>query len=115
MSKMTALVIAGVITSVVIVLVLGLAGGRSWFNQSTSVASSEEPVTGASSVECADPAEVTILQAQLTEYQAALQQANTQLQDAYDEIARLQTQGRFADEHEENEHEGGFFNLFEDD
>ena len=109
MSKQAAFIIAGVITSIAVVLVLGLAGGATWFNQPASAASNEDPAV------CANPADVTALQAQLDDYQAALQQANTQLQAAYDEIATLQTQGRFSGEHEENEHEGGFFNPFDDD
>jgi len=95
--------------------VLGLAGGADWFNQPASAASAEDPPATATSAECANPADVITLQAQLNDYQATLQQANTQLQAAYDEIARLQTQGRFLGEHEENEHEGRFLNPFEDD
>jgi hypothetical protein len=114
MSKKAAIIIAGVITSVVMVIALGLAGGADWFNQPASAAASGDPST-ATSVVCANPADVTTLQAQLNDYQVALQQANMQLQDAYDEIARLQTQGRFSGEREGNEHEGGFFNPFEDD
>ncbi|MFN2292483.1 MAG: hypothetical protein ACK2UC_14925 [Anaerolineae bacterium] len=115
MSKKAALVIAGVITSIAMVLVLGLAGGASWFNQLASAAKAVDPsVTGMVSVS-ADPADVAAMQAQLSAYEAALQQANTQLQAAYNEIAVLQAQGRFSGEQEENEHEGGFFNAFEDD
>ena len=115
MSQKAALIIAGVITSIVIVLVLGLAGGANWFNQPASAAGAVAPSASATSPVCANPADVTVFQAQLSDYQAALQQANTQLQAAYDEIARLQTQGRFWVEHEENEREGGFFNPFDDD
>lgn len=115
MPKKAALISAGVITSIVMVLVLGLAGGAHWFNQPASAAGAEDPPATAISAVCADPEDVTILQAQLNDYQVALQQANTQLQAAYDEIARLQTQGRFWGEHEGNEHEGRFFNPFDDD
>lgn len=115
MSKKAALIVAGVITSIVVVLMLGLAGGAEWFNQSASAASAEDPAPTASTAVCADPADVATLQAQLVDYQAALQQANTQLQAAYDEIAALQTQGRFSGEHEEAEHSGRFFNPFDDD
>jgi hypothetical protein len=115
MSKRAAFIIAGVITSVVMVLVLGLAGGANWFNQFASAAGTEDPAATVSAAVCANPADVVALQAQLVDYQAALQQANTQLQAAYDEIAALQTQGRFSVEHEENEHSGRFFNPFEDD
>jgi len=115
MSKKVAFIIAGVITSIVMVLVLGLAGGADWFNQPASAASAEDLPATATSAACANPADVTTLQAQLNDYQATLQQANTQLQAAYDEIARLQTQGRFLGEHEEHEHEGNFINPFDDD
>jgi hypothetical protein len=115
MSKNAAIIIAGIITSIVMVLVIGLAGGASWFDQSVSRASTADPTATPTTAVCADPADVTTLQAQLNDYQAALQQANTQLQAAYDEIARLQTQGRFSGENEENEHEGGFINWLEDD
>jgi hypothetical protein len=114
-SKKAAFIIAGVITSIVMVLTLGLIGGANWFNQPASAAGAEAPATTTTSALCANPADVTTLQTQLDDYQAALQQANTQLQAAYDEIARLQTQGRFLGEHEENEHEGGFFNPFGND
>ena len=115
MSKKAALIIAGVITSIVMVLVLGVAGGAKWFNQSGSAAGTADPAATASTAVCADPADVATLQAQLGDYQAALQQANTQLQAAYDEIAVLQTQGRFSGEHEEGEQYGRFFNPFDDD
>jgi Tfp pilus assembly protein FimV len=115
MPKQAILIIAGVITSIAVVLVLGLAGGAIWFNQPASAAGSGDPTATATAALCASPADVTTLQAQLNDYQAALQQANTQLQVAYDEIARLQTQGRFSGEHEENEHEGESFNPFGDD
>jgi hypothetical protein len=115
MSKKAGLVIAGIVTSIVMVLVLGFAGGAGWFNQIASAASAgDSPATGVASVS-ADPADAAALQAQLRDYEAALRQANTQLQTAYDQIAVLQSQGRFSDEHEENEHEGRFFNAFEDD
>jgi Tfp pilus assembly protein FimV len=115
MSKKAALIIAGVITSIVMVIVLGVAGGAGWFNQRASAASTEDPTATAPAAVCADPADVATLQAQLSDYQAALQQANTQLQSAYDEIAALQTQGRFQGEREEDEHGGRFFNPFDDD
>jgi hypothetical protein len=115
MSKKAALIIAGAITSIVMVLVLGLAGGASWFNQFASAAGTEDPPATATSAVCADPADVAALQAQLIDYQTALQQANTQLQAAYSEIAGLQAQGGGSGEHEENEHAGRFFNSFEDD
>jgi len=115
MSKKAGLIIAGAITSIVMVLVLGLAGGASWFNQPASAAGDADPAAAATTAVCADPADVAALQAQLVDYQAALQQANTQLQAAYNEIAGLQAQGRFSGEHEENEHAGRFFNAFEDD
>jgi hypothetical protein len=114
MSKQAALIIAGVITSIAVVLVLGLASGATWFNQLAFAAGSEDTTAAGTGTEtaavCISPADVATLQAQLNDYQAALQQANTQLQAAYDEIARLQTQGRFSGEHEEHEHEheGGF-------
>lgn len=121
MSRRAAVIIAGVITSIVMVLALGLTGGVNWFNRpasatsaEASAASAEASVTTATTTQCANPEDLTTLQTQLNDYQAALQQANTQLQDAYDEIARLQAQGRFMGEHEENEHEGGFFHLFDD-
>lgn len=114
MSKKAAFIVAGVITSIVMVLVFGLAGGAYWFNQPASAASTGDPAATAPSAACADPADVAALQAQLVGYQTALQQANTQLQAAYDEIAALQTQGRFLGEHKENEHSGGFFNPFDD-
>jgi Tfp pilus assembly protein FimV len=114
MSKKAAFIVAGVITSIVMVLVFGVAGGANWFNQPASAASTEDPAATAPAAACADPADVATLQAQLIDYQTALQQADTQLQAAYDEIAALQTQGRFLGEHEENEHSGGFFNPFDD-
>lgn len=115
MSKKTGMVIAGVITSIVMVLVLGIAGGAGWFSQLASAASAGDPPATATVRVSGDPADAAGLQAQLRDYEAALQQANSQLQAAYDEIAVLQAQGRFSGEHEENEHEGGFFNAFEDD
>lgn len=113
MSKKATLIIAGVVTSVVMVLVLGLAGGASWFSPVTSAADSQTATTStaaASDAVCVNPQDAAALQAQLNDYQAALQQANTQLQAAYNEIAQLQAQGRFSGEHEE--HEGTFFNPF---
>jgi hypothetical protein len=115
MSKKAILIVAGAITSIAVVLVLGLAGGAAWFNGTASAAGTGDPAATAPSAVCVNPADVAALQAQLNDYQAALQQANTELQAAYDEIAGLQTGGRFFDEREENEHEGGFFNSFEDD
>ena len=115
MSKKAAFIVAGIVTSIVMVLVLGVAGGAHWFNQLASAASTEDPASAASVAVCADPADVTTLQAQLVDYQAALQQANTQLQAAYDEIAALQTQGRFRGEYEGDEQGGRFFNPFDDD
>ena len=115
MSKKAAFIIAGVITSIVMVLVLGLAGGASWFDQHASAAGAEDPAATATAAVYVNPADVAALQAQVNDYQAALQEANTQLQAAYDEIAVLQTQGRFSGEHEESEHGGSFFNSFDDD
>jgi hypothetical protein len=119
MSRKTALIIAGVITSVVMVLVVAVAGGASWFSQRASAASSGDPASISSAALSENPADVAALQAELLDYQAALQQANTQLQAAYDEIAALQTQGRFPGEREEYEHEyeqsGRFFSPFEED
>ena len=113
MSKRVALIIAGVITSIVLVLVLGIAGGASWFGPVTSAANTQSASTTAvNDAVCVAPADVAALQAQLTDYQAALQQANTQLQAAYNEIAGLQAQGRFSGEREDNEGEGRFFNPF---
>jgi uncharacterized protein HemX len=113
--KKAAFIIAGVITFIVMALVLGLGGGAPWFDRQASEAGAEDPATIASTAAYVNPADVAALQAQLADYQAALQQANTQLQAAYDEIAALQTQGRFSGEHEENEHSGSFFNPFDDD
>jgi hypothetical protein len=115
MSKKGAFIIAGLITSIVMVLVLGVAGGAYWFNQPASAAGTEDPAATVPAAVSATSADVAALQAQLLDYQAALQQANTQLQAAYDEIATLQAQGRFAGEHEEHEHDGTFFAPFEDD
>jgi len=115
MSKKAAFIVAGITTSIVMVLVLGVAGGAHWFNQPASAASTEDPAATAPAAVCANPADVATLQAQLIDYEAALQQANTQLQAAYDEIAALQTQGRFWGEHEEDEYSGRFFNPFDDD
>ena len=53
MSKRATFVIAGVITALVIVLVFGLAGGATWFNQSASAAGS-----GASPAVATAPASV---------------------------------------------------------
>ena len=115
MSKRAALIIAGVITSMVMVLMLGLARGANGFNQLASAAGAETPPATATAAAYASPADVATLQAQVNDYRAALKQANTLLQAAYDEIARLQTQGRFSGEYEENEHGSTFFNGFEDD
>jgi hypothetical protein len=112
MSKKAVLIIAGVITSIVMVLVLTLVGGVSWFNRTASAAGTGNPQAAATATVNANPADVAALQAQLADYQAALQQANAQLQAAYNEIAVLQAQGRFAGEHEGNEGEGRFFNPF---
>jgi Tfp pilus assembly protein FimV len=112
MSKKAALIIAGVITSVAMVLVLGLAGRANWFNQPASAAGTQDPSATAAPAVCANPADVATLQAQLADYQAALQQANAQLQAAYNEIAGLQTQGRFSGGDQENEREGRFFSPF---
>lgn len=115
MSKKAALIIAGVITSIVIVLVFAVAGGANWFSPRASAAGSGDPAAAASTALSANSADVAALQAQLVDYQAALQQANAQLQAAYDEIATLQAQGRFLRGREENEHSGSFFSPFEDD
>lgn len=111
MSKRTAFIIAGVVTSIVMVLVLGVAGGTNWFGQRASAASTGDTTAAGS----ANPADVAALQAQLNDYQTALQQANAQLQAAYDEIAALQAQGRFSREREEYEQSGRFFNPFDND
>jgi hypothetical protein len=124
MSRKAVVIIAGVITSIVMVLALGLTGSANWFNRPASATSAEASAasaeasvttaTTATTAQCANPEDLTALQTQLNDYQVALQQANTQLQAAYDEIARLQTQGRFMGEHEDNENEGEFFHLFDD-
>jgi uncharacterized protein HemX len=114
-TKKGAFLIAGVITSIVMMLVLGVAGGASWFSRKAAAASTEDLPAVETAVVCANPADVAALQAQLNDYQAALQQANTQLQAAYDEIASLQTQRRFSGEHEDNEHGSRFFRGFGDD
>jgi Tfp pilus assembly protein FimV len=118
MSRKVTFLIAGVVTSMVMVLGVGLASGANWFNRPASASGAADPAATATdpgAAVCADPAEVAALQAQLNDYQAALQQANTQLQNAYDEIAALQAQGGTSGEHERNEYEGGFFNPFGDD
>jgi hypothetical protein len=103
MSKKPAFFIAGVITFIVLVLVLGVAAVANRFNQVASAAGPATPPAAAAAAGCVNPADVATLQAQLNDYQAALQQANAQLQSAYNEIAGLQTQGRFSGEHEGNE------------
>jgi len=115
MSKRAAFAIAGVITSAVVVIVLGLAGSASWSNQSTSTGGTEVVPATATATVYASPADMAALQAQVADYQAALQQANAQLQAAYDEIARLQAQGRYWGEQEENEPGSRFFRGAEDD
>jgi uncharacterized membrane protein len=112
MSKKAAWIIAGAITSIAMVLVFGLAGGVTWFSQNAPASGAGDPPAAATATVSVSPADVTALQAQLADYQAALQQANTQLQAAYDEIAVLQTQGRVSGEYEGNEREGRFFNPF---
>jgi Tfp pilus assembly protein FimV len=115
MSKKAAFIIAGIITSIVMVVVLGLAGGANWFNQRASAAGTENPPAAATGAVCATPADEATLQAQVSDYQAALQEANAQLQAAYDEIAALQTQGRFSGEQAENEQRDRSFNPSGDD
>jgi hypothetical protein len=109
MSRKAAVIIAGGVTTVVMVLVFGLGGFATRLNGPSSAASSNDPQGTAAAV-CANPSDVAALQSELKDYQSALQQANTQLQAAYDEITRLQSQGRFSGENEQNE--GGFFNPF---
>jgi Tfp pilus assembly protein FimV len=113
-TKRGALLLAGVITSVVLVLVLGVASRAGWFSQRASAASVEDPQATATDVVCVDPANLAALQAQLQDYQTALQQANAQLQAAYDQIAALQTRGRFSGEREGNEHGFGSYYGFDD-
>jgi len=115
MSRKAALIVAGVITSMVMVLGFGMAGGAHWFDQQVSTANAEDPSATAISAAYVNPADVAALQAQVNDYRAALQEANAQLQAAYDEIAALQAQGRFLGEHEENEHSGRFFSPFDND
>jgi Tfp pilus assembly protein FimV len=108
-TKRGAFLIAGVITATVMVLVLGVASRAGWFSQRASAAGTADPPAAATDVVCVDPVDLAALQAQVKDYQAALQQANTQLQAAYDEIAALQTQRRFSGEREGNEHGFGSF------
>jgi Tfp pilus assembly protein FimV len=115
MSRKSAFFIAGIVTTIVMVLVLGVAGIANRFNQVAAAASTGNPPAAAPAAVCANPADVATLQGQLNDYQAALQQANAQLQAAYNEIAALQTQGGFSGEHEGNEHNGTFFNPFRGD
>ena len=115
MSRTTALIIAGVVTAIALVLALGLAGGASLFNQPASAASADGVQTTAAGALCVNPSDVATLQGQLADYEAALQQANIQLQAAYNEIAALQGQGGFRGEHEGNERGGAFFNPFGND
>jgi hypothetical protein len=112
MSKKVAFLIAGIVTSLVIVLVLGVAGGANRFSPPASAANTGDPATATSAQQCANPADVATLQAQLNDYQAALQQANAQLQAAYNEITVLQAQGGSSGENEQNEHDGRFFSPF---
>lgn len=113
MSKKATFLIAGIVTSLVVVLVFGVVGGASRLNQPASAAGNTDPTTGTAAPVCANPADVAALQAQLNDYQNALQQANAQLQAAYSEIAALQGQGGSSGEHEQNEH-GGFLSPFPD-
>jgi len=114
-TKRGAFLLAGVITSVVMVLVLGVASRAGWFSQRASAAGTEDPPAAAADVVCVDSADLAALQAQVQDYHAALQQANTQLQAAYDEIAALQTRGRFSGERESNEHGFGSYYGYDDD
>jgi uncharacterized protein HemX len=108
MSRKAAVIIAGGVTTIVMVLVLGLGGFATRLNRPSSAASSNSP-QGTAAV-CVNPSDVATLQSELKDYQSALQQANAQLQAAYQEIMNLQAQRRFGGENEENE--GGFFNPF---
>jgi peptidoglycan hydrolase CwlO-like protein len=115
MSKKAAFLIAGIVTSIVMVLVVGVAYGAIRFNQPAAAAATQDPPATATSAVCANPADVTALQAQLSDYQAALQQANTQLQAAYDEITALQSQGTYSRGYDGEEHSGRYTNPFGDD
>jgi Tfp pilus assembly protein FimV len=114
-TKRAAFLLAGVITSAVLVLALGVASRAGWFSQPAAAAETTDPPAAATDVVCVDPADLAALQGQVKDYQAALQQANTQLQAAYDEIAALQTRGRFSGEREANEHGSGSYYGFDDD
>jgi uncharacterized protein HemX len=117
MSRKAIFFTAGIITSILLVLVFGLAGGANRLNQpvsasspGSSASSTANPAATAGTQVCVNPADVTNLQAQLNQYQVALQQANAQLQAAYNQISALQAQqGRFRGGDDEN---GGFFNPF---
>jgi uncharacterized protein HemX len=113
MSRKSAVIIAGSVTTIVMVLVLGLGGFAARLNRPSSAASSNSPQGTATSAVCVNPSDVATLQNEIKDYQSALQQANAQLQAAYDEITRLQNQRRFGGESEQNE--GGFFNPFDGD
>jgi uncharacterized protein YlxW (UPF0749 family) len=108
MSKKVALILAGLITALAVVFVLGASAIAGAPGQDAAVPATTAGMTVSVSDEPA-------LQAQLNDYQAALEQANTQLQDAYNQIAALQAQSGDEDEHEEREHGGGFFFPFGDD
>lgn len=115
MTKRGAFLLAGVITSIVMVLVLGVASRAGWFSQPASAAGTQDPPAAATDVVCVDPADLATLQAQVQDYQAALQQANAQLQAAYDRVAALQTRGRFSGEREGNKRGFGSYYGFDDD
>jgi len=114
-TKRVAFLLAGGITSVVMVLVLSVASRAGWFSQPASAAGTTDPPEAATDVVCVDPADLAALQAQVKDYQAALQQANAQLQAAYDQIAALQTRGRLSGEREGNEHGFGSYDGSDDD
>jgi Tfp pilus assembly protein FimV len=112
MSRKTLFFIAGIVTTIVMVLVLGVVSTAGRLNQPVAATSTADPAaTPAAGQVCANPSDVANLQAQVQAYQTALQQANDQLQAAYQEIAALQSQGGFQRGGDDN---GGFFNPFGD-
>lgn len=89
MKTKTALIVSGMVTVYVMVLVIWVLGGFGWFAptaQASPAASNPVAVTASASTD------VATLQQEAAAYRQELQQANAQLQAAYNEIATLQSQ-----------------------
>jgi ABC-type phosphate transport system substrate-binding protein len=106
MGRNKAMFISGLVTALLMMVVVGLAGSAGWFRSR----SGEAAPPSEAAIQTADPgaADSATLRQQVSEYRQQLSQAYTDLQTAYDQIGQLQR--AIGAQNAQRSRQGGFRN-----